>query len=421
MITLPKQSLEPSAPIDLLILTNGPGEVATWVRPVVKAIRKTLGEDRTTVRISVVLSPCPHSSGNEVRVLNGYPEVDRVQDSEKFFDFLLWGKTDWDWHKKGVVIFLGGDQFFSLVISKRLGYRNVTYAEWDVRWASMLNCFAARNDRVKEQVSSKHKNKVEVIGDLMLDLEHSPKEYDSKSSLIGLMVGSKAAKLAIGVPFCLSIADALNQLSPQTNFFIPLAPTIDSSLIERYANPISNPLIGQIDGSGAKLISGEDPYLETDRGLKIKLYFSFPAHEILSQCSLVVTTVGANTAEIAALGIPMLVLLPTQQIDVMRLWEGIPGILCRLPIVGTSFATLINRWLLKQNRLYAWPNIWAKEEIVPEKIGLISPKEIAKEIFGYLQNPEELEKIQFKLQAVRGESGAALKLVNLIKQQIELC
>ncbi|PLZ79369.1 lipid-A-disaccharide synthase, partial [Fischerella thermalis WC217] len=103
----------------------GPGEITTWVRPVVKALRQKLGWERfseakdigTHLRISVVLSPCPHASGKEADIARSYPEVDRVQAAEHFWQFLLWGKTyeNWDWRSKGVVIFLGGDQFFPVV------------------------------------------------------------------------------------------------------------------------------------------------------------------------------------------------------------------------------------------------------------------------------------------------------------------
>ncbi|MBE9130266.1 lipid-A-disaccharide synthase, partial [Coleofasciculus sp. LEGE 07081] len=121
---------------DILILSNGPGEVTTWVRPVVKALRQHLGDDSSIVRIAVILSPCPNATGTEVQIAQSYPEVDRVQGAEHFFPFLLWGKTaeNWDWRDKGVVVFLGGDQFFPVVIGKRLGYRTVVYAEWDARW-----------------------------------------------------------------------------------------------------------------------------------------------------------------------------------------------------------------------------------------------------------------------------------------------
>lgn len=410
------------SPVDLLILTNGPGEVATWVRPVVKALRTVLGEDREKIRISVILSPCPHASGQEENVLRSYKEVDRVQASEHFLKFLLWGKTaeNWDWSKRGVVIFLGGDQFFSLMISKRLGYRTVIYAEWAALWVSYQDCYAARNTLVLEQVASPYRHKVHVVGDLMVDLDSHQIPYNAQSPIIGLMVGSKSHKLAVGVPFSLAIAQTLHSLQPHTEFIIPLAPTVTLEMITHYASEAHNPLLRKIKGLPAQLVQSDEPYLETPAGLKIRLVTSFPAYDFLLQCSLVITTVGANTAELAALGIPMWILVPTQQIDIMRTWQGIPGILSRLPILGKGFATLINHWLLRQKKLYGWPNIWSKQEIVPERIGPVTPEEIAQEISSYVQNPEQLEIIRSKLLKYRGNPGAALKLAHLVEQQLEV-
>ena len=95
--------------LDIVILSNGPGEVATWVKPVVRALGSHAEAAR--LRISVLLSPCPHASGNEHETALSYPEVDRVQAADDFFRFLLTGKTadGWDWHPQGVVVFLGGD------------------------------------------------------------------------------------------------------------------------------------------------------------------------------------------------------------------------------------------------------------------------------------------------------------------------
>ncbi|MDF5734016.1 MAG: lipid-A-disaccharide synthase, partial [Rhizonema sp. PD38] len=66
------------AKVDIVILSNGPGEVTTWVRPVVRALRQNLGNDRTLVRISVMLSPCPNATGFEAAIAQSFPEVDRV-------------------------------------------------------------------------------------------------------------------------------------------------------------------------------------------------------------------------------------------------------------------------------------------------------------------------------------------------------
>ena len=119
----------------------------------------------------------------------------------------------------------------------------------------------------------------------------------------------------------------------------------------------------------------------------------------------------------------MIVLLPTQQLDAMRAWDGLPGLLARLPGVGSSFAKVIN-WLmlqlvLRQKRLFAWPNIWAKKEIVPELVGELQPQEVAQLVLDYLEHPEKLEDMRSRLRVVRGQPGAAQKLAQLVQEALD--
>jgi lipid-A-disaccharide synthase len=138
----------------------------------------------------------------------------------------------------------------------------------------------------------------------------------------------------------------------------------------------------------------------------------------LSQCSICLTTVGANTAELGALAVPMIVLLPMQQLDAMRSWDGLPGILANLPILGSFFAKIINWWMSKNKGLLAWPNIWAQAEIVPELVGKLQPEEVGEMVLDLLKNSEKLEAIRHKLRSVRGEGGAAEKLAILVKKEL---
>ncbi|MGB3641319.1 MAG: lipid-A-disaccharide synthase [Rivularia sp. (in: cyanobacteria)] len=408
---------------DILILSNGPGEITTWVRPVVKSLREKLGNDRDKVRISVVLSPCANASGKEADIALSYPEVDRVQSAKNFFPFLLTGKTvdNWDWRGKGVVLFLGGDQFFTVVIGKRLGYRTVIYAEWEARWHSLINKFGVMKPEVMAKVSPKYIDKFTVVGDLMAEASvREGVEGVEGVDLIGILPGSKAAKLAQGVPLSLAIAQHIHNKFPQTKFFIPVAPTLDLQTLASFADAQQNPMSQYFENTSAKLINtnSEKPYLETATGLQIKLSLEHPAYDMLSKCSLCLTTVGANTAELGSLAVPMIVLLPTQQLDAMRSWDGIPGLLANLPFVGTSFAKLINSYFLKRKGLLAWPNIWAQKEIVPELVGKLKPSEVADIAIDYLQNSQKLADIRAKLRNARGETGAADKLTQLVYEEL---
>ncbi|WP_375515153.1 lipid-A-disaccharide synthase [uncultured Nostoc sp.] len=432
--------------VDILILSNGPGEVTTWVRPVVKALRQELGDDPSVVRISVVLSPCSNASGKEAAIALSYPEVDRVQGAEHFWQFLLWGKTfeNWDWRSHGVIVFLGGDQIFPVVIGKKLGYRTVVYAEWSARWHKWIDRFGMMKPEVGAGVPQKYAHKFTVVGDLMVEASsHSSlvishlslandkgqmtndNKVGQETELIGLLPGSKAAKLAQGVPLCLAIAEYIHAKRPQTKFVIPVAPTLDLQTLASFADPKKNSIVEIFGFGGACLIVPEDArgkaLLKTTTGLTMELWQENPAYHLLSQCCICLTTVGANTAELGALGIPMIVLLPTQQLDAMRSWDGLPGLLANLPGVGTPFAKVIN-WLflrfVRRKGLLAWPNIWAQKEIVPELMGKLQPQEVGEMVLDLLAHPEKLDDIRAKLRKIRGESGAAQKIAQIVGEEI---
>jgi lipid-A-disaccharide synthase len=449
--------------VDILILSNGPGEVTTWVRPVVKALRQQLGENRSLVRISVVLSPCPNASGKEAAIARSYPQVDRVQEPEHFWQFLLWGKTaeNWDWRDRGAILFLGGDQLFPVLISKHLGYRSVVYAEWDTRWHPWIDRFGVMKPELIDRVPPKYADRLTVVGDLMAEAsggargsglgarEEGERERGgegekpqskiqnpkSKIELIGLLPGSKAAKLAQGVPLVLAIAEHIHAKRPNTRFVIPVAPTLDIQTLADFANLQKNPVIHKVGGTTAELVfhpssypcgeasyilhpSQKLPMLKTPTGLCVELWTRSPAYDLLSQCCLCLTTVGANTAELGALAVPMIVLLPTQQLDAMRAWDGIPGLLANLPAVGTGMAKIINWLALRRLGLLAWPNIWAKSEVVPELVGKLQPQTVAQLALDFLSHPEKLEQMRSQLRNIRGKPGAAQKLANLVWEEL---
>lgn len=431
--------------VDILILSNGPGEVTTWVRPVVQALRQQLGDDRSKIRISVVLSPCPNASGKEAALAQSYPQVDRVQSAEHFWQFLLSGKTkeNWDWRNCGVVLFLGGDQLFPVLISKRLGYRTVVYAEWDTRWHRWIDRFGIMKPNLINRVPPKYAHKLTVVGDLMAEASpeagnwglgasvgegkqqekpQSKMSLESKIELIGLLPGSKAAKLTQGVPLVLAIAEYIHDYRPETRFVIPVAPTLDIQTLADFANPEKNPMIDKVGGGEAELIlDSSQPMLKTrNKGVCVELWTRSPAYDLLSQCTLCLTTVGANTAELGALAIPMIVLLPTQQLDAMRAWDGIPGLLANLPLVGTSMAKAINWVVLRRIGLLAWPNIWANSEVVPELVGLLQPEFVAQFALDFLNHPEKLEQMREVLRSIRGKPGAASKLATLVCEELAI-
>jgi hypothetical protein len=210
----------------------------------------------------------------------------------------------------------------------------------------------------------------------------------------------------------------------------------------RYADTRHNSALPLVGGVTAQLQEQTgQAYLVTQNGLQVQLWTKTPAYDLLRRCQFCLTTIGANTAELASLAIPMVVLLPMQEL--WQDWDGLPGLLTRLPWVGKRIGNL-TFWLLIQRQLgwrtwrkiwaqpevnwglvkqglglRAWPNLWAGREIVPELVGDLTPDQVTQVVLDLLQNPESLIEMQARLAAVRGATGAAAKLTELVADLVE--
>ncbi|NJK60429.1 MAG: hypothetical protein HC918_09580 [Oscillatoriales cyanobacterium SM2_1_8] len=137
---------------------------------------------------------------------------------------------------------------------------------------------------------------------------------------------------------------------------------------------------------------------------------------MLQRAHIAVTTVGANTAELAALGVPFVVLLPSNQLDAMRTWPGLSGWLARLPGVGSGVARLVNWIAFRRLGLLAWPNIWAGEEVVPELRGHLTPHQVADVLDRLRHDPIALQSLRDRLIHLAGDRHAAQRLVAHLQQ-----
>ncbi len=412
----------------VVIVSNGPGELATWVRPVVKELDKikklSCDKDKLDFIIRLILVPCPNATGKEYKVANSWNQFELITKSNCFWKLLINPCSFAYWPKKGVVIFLGGDQFWSILLAKRLGYLNITYAEWIARWPQWTNEIAAMNTKVKESIPKRHKSKCHVIGDLMADVklnsEISLKNKEKK--YLALLPGSKKAKLSIGIPFFLELADHIARKNQNINFIIPVAPTTNKSeylFFQSERNPIAKYYSSKIKTIKNIKDSCFDSVIETSNNTKIYLIKKSPCYEILKECDLAITTVGANTAELAAISLPMLVVLPTQHLNMMNAWDGLFGVIGKISFINRLLTFIVKSLYLKKKRFFAWPNIKAKKFIVPERIGNISPREVAKEVLFLIENKNKLKSISDNLLKQRGRKGAANKLAFMIVNSIK--
>jgi hypothetical protein len=407
------------APVSIVLVSNGPGELSTWVRPLALRLHRLMplrpAVADAACSLQLVLVPCPNGTGREHHAAGAWGLFERIVPARQFWELLLRPQRFGPWSPQGVVVFLGGDQFWTVLLSARLGYRHLTYAEWVARWPRWNDRIAAMGPLAAGRLAPRWAERCTVVGDLMADLSESARSDAPlpEGEWVALLPGSKRAKLRVGVPFLLETADRLAVLRPACRFLLPLAPTtsVEDLLVQAgTANPIARAY-----RSGVPRLLGPD-LLETPAGTHLRLVRENPAHSALSQCALALTTVGANTAELAALGVPMLVLVPTQHLHVMQAWDGLAGLVGRLPLLRWLFGVLLTAWRLRHRGLMASPNISAGRMLVPERVGAITPEIIAAEAADWLAAPERLQGMRADLRGLRGQPGAVASLAALVQE-----
>jgi hypothetical protein len=419
----PPLSRTPTAAI--VLVCNGPGELTTWVRPLAQRLHRQLelqpvvpGAARS---LELVLVPCPNATGSEARVARDLGLFSRIVPARRFWDLLLRPGRHGPWPAQGVVVFLGGDQFWTVLLSARLGYRHLTYAEWVVRWPRWNDRIAAMGPQAATRLPARWRQRCTVVGDLMADLSQEARAVAPlpEGEWVALLPGSKRAKLQVGVPFLLDTADRLARLRPGCRFLLPVAPTTSVTDLLAYGGR-GNPIQRHYGAQPPRLLEPEpgtgQRWLISGAGTPILLFEQHPAHGPLSQCALALTTVGANTAELGALGVPMIVLVPTQHLQVMQAWDGWLGLLARLPLLRWLLGLALTAWRMRQRGFLAWPNISAGRAVVPERVGAITPAEIAAEANEWLAHPERLRGQRDDLRSLRGQPGAVAALAAMVQE-----
>jgi hypothetical protein len=405
-----------------VLVSNGPGELATWVRPLAEQLHTLYPlrplHNQGLAGLHLVLVPCPNATGQEHAVARSWGLFERVVPAKRFWRFLLRPHRHGRWPRHGVVVFLGGDQFWTVLLSARLGYRHLTYAEWVARWPRWNDRVALMGAAAADRLAPRWRSRARVVGDLMADLPEAARQSDplpGGGCWVALLPGSKRAKLQVGVPFLLATADRLATLRPDCHFLLPVAPTTSIQELWAYGTG-SNPLASHYLDGAPRLEQAPEggPLLRTPRGTLIHLEVRHPAHGPLSQCALALTTVGANTAELGALGVPMIVLVPTQHLHQMQAWDGGLGLLARLPGLRRLLGVALTAWRMRHRGLLAWPNISAGRLVVPERVGAVTPDQIAREAADWLADAQRLAGMREDLRQLRGAPGAVEAVARMI-------
>ncbi|MGV3524082.1 MAG: hypothetical protein ACO1RX_07655 [Candidatus Sericytochromatia bacterium] len=401
---------------NILITTNGPGEMSAWVQPMIHEIRTMLPH----ARILIALVPCPHSSGYEEQFSTRFYGA-TVLSPKETLHYIVTGNLPS--HvvvaRHGVILHLGGDQLFSVGLGWRTHFPVTVYTEKLAQWKAQVTRYFLRDAQIEARYRKKiPAYKLSVVGDLMADAvqpTHPSHEVRQKLNLrpdapvVSLLPGSKPLKVLHSTAFLLKIVDELSLLMPQTQFILPQSPFTPLSQLRQAVQ--DDKLVQLLGGVTGKVVHDRNSTsLVTPQGNRVQIVPPNWHYNALQVSDLSLTLPGTNTAELAVLGIPMLVLLPLQRPELLPI-DGPLGALGRLPLVGRPLKRLLVQQQLKRLPFLALPNQKAGEMIVPELVGKISAEEVASQAYELLLQPLQRRDMAMRLRELMDTRQTASRIL----------
>lgn len=376
--------------MDIVLVANSPGELNSLAKPIAEKFRAKSPDSR----ITLFLTPCQYASGHEVEFVKKTLPVNEVISSEEYQKWILGGvlPRDIKFGESGVVLFLGGDLLHATLASKKLNFPAYAYlAGKHIGWTGFYKKFFVP-DHVAYALFAQQNlpdEKLRIVGDLMVDsvkgLEKAEARQkwhlDPNRPTLALLPGSRDWEIKHMVPLYEKIVKLLKGKIKDLQAMVIVAPFTSITEIEKHA--------------------------------KGHLFDVYAPLESATAADLALTIPGTNTAQLALLGVPEIMIFPLDDPKVIPL-EGLLHYLGIVPLLGGLIKRAVAFAVNKNTKFFALPNIKADRMIIPEFRGRIKPVRVAQLIEELLRDPDRLFKMNRELLVSLGAPGAADHITEVI-------
>lgn len=347
----------------VVFTANGPGEVSAWLWPVTHALR----DAAPGLYRHACLLPCVFSAGSEVAVIEGLGTLHGVSAVRDSLALIRKGALPpgLDRARPTLVVHFGGEVALTRMLGWRLKAPLWAYAE--APFAGMSS-FAQVFFSGLNPVPDRWRDPAHLIGDLMVDAAAlrralAPPRPAGAGPMLGLFPGSRDYAVRPLLPHYAWFVNRLAEEFPTLTFAIAKADFIPDAVLRDLPPP---PEDRTWPADRVRYEErGAERWLVTGEGRRIAVLTN---RAVLAQADLALTIPGTNTGEIAAAGIPMVVIAPLYLSEQVPL-PGLGGHLGRLPLVGAPMKRAILQRQLSRMPFLALPNRRAGRMIVPEFVG----------------------------------------------------
>jgi len=386
---------------DLIIFSNGPGEISTWVEPVIDELRKN-EEIFRRYRTILIIHPCQFGSGTEHIVARGIEGVEHVIRPAEYMRLLFTGigKKRYRFRRNGIILSLGGDLMHPVLFRMRIRGKHRLYAYTNnPGWERQYEKIFVRSDwvRNKSKKRARFGDKLIVTGDLVFSsLKSGGNRLGIRDTLglaphermLAFLPGSRAFEVAHILPLFLKVIEDIAEQLQEYRPFILKSPYMPYEYIEKALAGWRN--VEGITGLSGKLVEGKT---KNSRAIQIQsgrevCILEGGFEQWAKGIDFAVTVPGTNTVQLAYRRVPALVVAPLNKPELIPI-EGATGLLKWIPF-GTRILRKAAMKYIERFCFSALPNMYANREILPELFGIITTEDVTKKLHQILANGEYL-------------------------------
>jgi hypothetical protein len=359
----------------LALTANGPGEFAGWVRPLLTALYAR--DPNLDVRVFCV--PDDYASGHEAAYVRALFPHATVYTPKEYLRFALGRGLDGLPARADRVQYLGGDLMHAARVHDRLGGVATAYKFSRKKYAERFKRVFAVDEANKRQLLrwGTPAGRIMVAGNLVIDGALSEAagafggEADADAARDGVIFFPGSRKHEVGEIFPMFVRAALQlrRRLPGVPIAFARSPfTTDAELGAALAHGGTRRAYGipsVLAADGASLEAGGERFAVVKAAMRAA-----------QRARLAVSLPGTKVIELAALGVPAIVITPSNAPELIVI-NGPFQYIDRLPLIGVPLKRAAVVEVGKRFRFYAQPNIDAGREVDRELRGTQLPSRIA--------------------------------------------
>lgn len=360
----------------IAVTANGPGEVAGWLRPLLRSLYRRVPE----MRAHVFLVPDDYATGFEAQTVRAFFPQASVYDPKTYMKFALGRRVEGVPESVDLVQYVGGDLLHAARLHARLKGKAATYKFSRRGYRKLFDRAYAVDTANCKQLESwgMPRERIVRVGNLAIDgalLEaRLPLEPGTPDDGLLVMPGSRSYEVENLIPFYFTAALRVLRERPEVPVAFGLSPFTSLEQVRVAIERGGDPRV--FAQRGRLAIEGGRTYLESLDG-EVRIPVLFNALAAAKRARLVLTIPGTKTIELAALGKPAITITPLNAPELITV-NGPLTYLHRIPVFGVPLKRAVAVGVSRRFEFHTQPNIDARAMLVGEVHGTVTPGRIAR-------------------------------------------